>query len=81
MNSCSSSARLRLSVPFLTYGPYRPFWTVISAPSAGSLPSDRGRLSRRRASSRVTASTFMFFSSDDVCGFFFDDESASPSCT
>ena len=56
MNSCSSLSSERESVPFLMYGPYRPFCALISSPSAPA-PTVRGRVSSRSASSRVTVSS------------------------
>ena len=66
MNSCSSDSSDRLSVPFFTYGPYRPFCTVTCSPS--SSPRVRGRLSSFSASSSVTVSSAMDFSSEAVLG-------------
>ena len=56
----------RLSEPFFTYGPYRPFCTVTCSPS--SSPSTRGRLSSFSASSSVTVSSAMDFGGNPVRG-------------
>ncbi len=66
MNSCSSLSSDRDSVPRLTYGPYRPFWTVISSPVPGSVPSARGSDSSRKASSSDTVSMLIDLSNDAV---------------
>ena len=68
VSSCSSVSRLRLSEPFRRYGPKRPFWTVISTPSAGSTPTTRGRLRSCMASSNVIRSRVIVWNSDAVLG-------------
>src|SRR6266699_3346707 len=66
VNNCSSDSSDRLSVPFLAKGPYRPFCTVTGSPS--SSPIVRGSVSSFSASSSVTLSGSMAFSSDAVRG-------------
>ncbi|CAB4923284.1 unannotated protein [freshwater metagenome] len=72
---------LRVSVPFLMYGPNLPFDARISTPSAGSVPTTRGNDSSANASSSVTVSTAIVLNSDDVRGRSFDPSSGWPSCT
>ena len=66
VNSWSSLSSDRLSVPFFTYGPYRPFCTVTGSPS--SSPSVRGSVSSLSASSSVTVSSAIDLSSEAVRG-------------
>ncbi len=77
VNSCSSDSSDRLSLPFLAYGPYRPFWTVTGSPSIS--PIVRGNVSSLSASSRVTLSRSIVLSSDAVLGL--ADACASSSST
>ncbi len=67
VNICSSSVSDRESVPFLRYGPYRPFCAVISTPSA-SVPTTRGSESSLSASCSVTSSSVIVLSSEAVRG-------------
>ena len=75
VKSCSSLASDRVSVPFLMYGPYRPFATWISSPS-GAL-SARGSESSRSASSSVTVSSDIVLKSDPVRGLSVEPSSST----
>ena len=59
VRSWSSESIERKSRPFTTYGPYRPLSARISSPSFGSMPSTRGRVRSRSASSMVMCSRLM----------------------
>ena len=81
VRSCASDPIVRLSVPFLRYGPYLPLWAVTSSPSIS--PTVRGRLRSSSASSKVIVSGSMPSNSDARLGFSFDlvPGSSIPTCT
>ena len=58
-------------MPFFRYGPYRPFWAVISSPDSGSVPTTRGSESSRSAVSRSIVPRSMSVKSEAVRGLAF----------
>ena len=65
----SSLSSVRLSLPLVMYGPYRPFCAVIISPSVISAPTVRGNDKSCNASVIVTFSIAIDLNNETIFGF------------